>query len=54
MEIASLLKDCLPSLNVENIDTISRIVSPVFTFAWEMTPLTFFSEDGFLPLRKLH
>lgn len=42
MEIASLFKDCLSLLNVENIDTISGIVFPIFTFAWEMIRLTFF------------
>lgn len=41
MEIASLFKDCLSLLNVENIDAISSIVSPFFTFAWEMIQLTF-------------
>lgn len=54
MEITSPFKDCLSLLNVENIDTISSIVSLIFTFAWEMFRLAFFffSEDGFL-LRKL-
>lgn len=41
MEIAPLFKDCLSLLNVENIDTISSIVSPLFTFASEMIWLTF-------------
>lgn len=54
MEIASLFKDCLSLLNVENIDTISGIVFPIFTFAWEMIRLTFFFffENDFLPPRK--
>lgn len=52
MKIASPFQGCLSLLNVENIDTISSIVSLIFTFAREMIRLAFFSEGGFF-LREL-